>query len=364
LIRFVPSEDDAMRSQTFSRHVSALVDINNVIYLKRTGFFFAFVASILISNARLGFAGVIFGSGTNQFEITFVAIGNRDNPADARISASPNPVGKVKYDYGLSMFEISENMIDRYNSEIGIGSPLAITHNHRGPNKPVTSVTWNEAARFVNWLNTSTGKHAAYKFDGNSDINQNISLWDAGDLLDFNPENPFRSKRATYVLPNTDEWYKAAYFVPSTNSYSNYTNGLNTPPNSVIEGTEANTAVYDKSAPAEVSLAGGVNQNGIVGLGCNVFEWEESAEDRSNNVPSENRGIRGGSWQLGATQLLYSTRYGVTPDNLHYHNQHMLGFRVAMVTTSGGEVPEPSTMAIFGLGALGMVYRARRKRQA
>jgi hypothetical protein len=353
-----------MRSQTFLRHFSATLDIYGVGYLKRTGFLFAFAASILISNARLGFAGVTFGSGTNQFEITFVAIGNRDNPADERISASPNPVGNVKYDYGLSMFEISENMIDGYNSEIGNGSPLAISHNHRGPNKPATSITWNEAARFVNWLNTSTGKHAAYKFDGNIDINQNISLWDAGDWLDFNPENPFRSKRATYVLPSTDEWYKAAYFIPSTNSYSNYTNGLNTPPDAVIEGTEANTAVYDKSVPADVTLAGGANQNGIVGLGGNVFEWEESAEDRSNNIPSENRGIRGGSWQLGVTQLLYSTRYGVTPDNLYYHNQHMLGFRVAMVTPSGGQVPEPSTMAIFGLGALGMAYRARRKSKA
>lgn len=26
-------------------------------------------------------------------------------------------------------------------------------------------VTWNEAARFVNWLNTSSGYHPAYKFD-------------------------------------------------------------------------------------------------------------------------------------------------------------------------------------------------------
>ena len=30
----------------------------------------------------------------------------------------------------------------------------------------------------------------------------------------------------------------------------------------------------------------------------------------------------------------------------------------------GGQVPEPSTMAIFGLGALGMAYRARRKAKA
>ncbi len=31
---------------------------------------------------------------------------------------------------------------------------------------------------------------------------------------------------------------------------------------------------------------------------------------------------------------------------------------------AGGEVPEPTSMAIFGLGALGMAYRARRKSKA
>ena len=32
--------------------------------------------------------------------------------------------------------------------------------------------------------------------------------------------------------------------------------------------------------------------------------------------------------------------------------------------SSGGEVPEPTSMAIFGLGALGMAYRARRRGKA
>ncbi len=37
---------------------------------------------------------------------------------------------------------------------------------------------------------------------------------------------------------------------------------------------------------------------------------------------------------------------------------------VALYTTPRGEVPEPTSMAIFGLGALGMAYRARRKSKA
>ena len=37
---------------------------------------------------------------------------------------------------------------------------------------------------------------------------------------------------------------------------------------------------------------------------------------------------------------------------------------VALYTTPRGEVPEPTSMAIFGLGAVGMAYRARRKSKA
>lgn len=47
-----------------------------------------------------------------------------------------------------------------------------------------------------------------------------------------------------------------------------------------------------------------------------------------------------------------------------FYGDEGMGFRIAMVTPSGAEVPEPSSMAIFGLGALVMAYRARRKAMA
>jgi hypothetical protein len=41
----------------------------------------------------------------------------------------------------------------------------------------------------------------------------------------------------------------------------------------------------------------------------------------------------------------------------------IIGFRVASLSSSA-VVPEPTSMAIFGLGALGMAYRTRRKSKA
>jgi formylglycine-generating enzyme len=105
-------------------------------------------------------------------------------------------------------------MINKANT---LGS-LGITIDTRGVNKPATSVSWNEAARFVNWLNTSQGFQAAYKFtlnpgDVGYSANANISLWAPGDA-GYNAAGPYRNANAHYFLPSENEWYKAAYYSP------------------------------------------------------------------------------------------------------------------------------------------------------
>ncbi len=98
-----------------------------------------------------------FGSGDNTFEIEFVTIGDAGNAPD---TSDPDPVGAVAYEYRIGKFEISEQMIEKANTLGGLG----ITKDTRGPNKPATSVSWFEAAKFVNWLNESKGFSPAYKF--------------------------------------------------------------------------------------------------------------------------------------------------------------------------------------------------------
>ena len=100
-----------------------------------------------------------FGSSGNSFSMEFVTIGNPGNADDT--TGIPNPAGKVDYAYQMGKYEVSEDMITKYNANFGTANGLAITKDSRGANKPATSVSWNEAARFVNWLNTSTGGSAA-----------------------------------------------------------------------------------------------------------------------------------------------------------------------------------------------------------
>lgn len=143
-----------------------------------------------------------FGSSVNSFTIDFVTVGSPGNAADD----PPNPAGAVPYLYRIAKYEISEQMVDKANALGGLG----ITKDTRGPDKPATSITWFEAATFVNWLNVNTGHSPAYKFD----LSGNFQLWQPSDP-GYDATNLFRNKQAVYVLPSTNEWHKAAYYDPS-----------------------------------------------------------------------------------------------------------------------------------------------------
>jgi formylglycine-generating enzyme required for sulfatase activity len=312
-------------------------------------------------------AVVSFGTGSNQFNMTFVTIGNAGNAADT--TGDPIPAGAVGYTYGIAKFEVSEDMITKYNADFGTANNLVITKDTRGTNKPATSVSWNEAARFVNWLNTSTGNQAAYKFT-TSGVNDDIALWASGDA-GFDASNPYRNSLAKYVLPSYNEWYKAAYFKPdsptsTSGTYYDFANGSNTAPTAVASGTADNTAVYlGQYDPADVNQAGGLSPYGVIGLGGNVWEWEESSFNVSsgnyNSSGSSSRGVRGGSWNDFSDDLSSSARYlDVYPS----FEDLLLGFRVVSLSSSAPPaVPEPSMMVIgtlFGIGGL-MAKRRMKK---
>ena len=97
-----------------------------------------------------------FGSGANAFSIDFVRVGNPGNAADT--TGSPNPAGAVSYIYNIGKYEISRDLFTKAANAgaLGITANTAYSLNH-----PVIGASWNEAARFVNWLNTSTGNPAA-----------------------------------------------------------------------------------------------------------------------------------------------------------------------------------------------------------
>ena len=326
--------------------------------MKLTRFLTLLLAVLIVPSYTDLAAADTFGSGANSFDIEFVGIGNPGNAADS--TGDPNPAGSVAYAYNMGKFEVSRDMVTKANSAGGLGITLAdmTALGGNGVNRPATGVTWNESARFVNWLNTIQGFQPAYKFStqpggGGYEVNQNISLWVSGDA-GFNAANPFRNSQAHYFLPSVDEWYKAAYYDPTNSVYYNYPTGSDSAPTAVASGTLTGTAVFGQPSsqgPADITQAGGLSPYGIMGMGGNVYEWEETEFDLVNNSSSSARGVRGGNWFGFSDDLLSSFRNSVRPMGELY----FIGFRVA-------SIPEPSTLVLLGMGivgALGLLLRRR-----
>jgi sulfatase modifying factor 1 len=287
-----------------------------------TAFAFLSLAFCCISSASAD----TFGSGDNVFDIDFVTIGNPGNDPDMTGNpAPPYPTGSVDYTYRIGQFEISEDMIDKANT---LGD-LGLTHDNRGANKPATSISWFDVAKFVNWLNGST---PAYKFDGSG----NFQVWEPGDA-GFDANNLYRNSQAKYFLPSVDEWYKAAYYDP-TGVYYNYPTGSDSIPDGIDSaGDTTFDAVFFDSCcnpqPNDITDVGVLSPYGTAGQGGNVYEWEETDFDLVNDSTSSARGIRGGFWVSQSFDLLSSAR---NDDGSPSLVSNIVGFRVASI------IPEPS----------------------
>jgi hypothetical protein len=297
-----------------------------------------------------------FGSGANAFTMDFVTIGNPGNVADT--TGSPNPAGSVAYIYNIGKYEVSRNMIDKANLAGSLGITLRDMTNYGGndANKPATGISWQEAAKFVNYLNISQGSVAAYKLDAGG----NFQIWSAGDS-GYNPNNLFRNSLARYFLPSTDEWYKAAYGGPS-GIWHDFATGVDTAPTAVAGGSSG--VVYRQSwsaGPANIANAGGFSDWGTMGQNGNAWEWTETAWDGVNNNPNELREVRGGSWGDDVAQIQsdgITSRYWYTPTN---NDQEVgndfinKGLRIASTI-----IPEPSSLSLLALGGVVVALRRRR----
>jgi formylglycine-generating enzyme len=284
-----------------------------------------------------------FGTGANTFTMEFVTIGNPNNAADT--TGTPSPVGSVAYTYNLGKYEVNRYMVDKSNAAGSLGITMAEmgSYGGNGANRPATGISWNEAAKFVNYLNTSTGGTAAYKFVGGT-----FQLWSAGDA-GYNANNMFRNSLAKFVIASSDEWYKGAYG-NLNGTWNNYPTGSDSAPTSVSGGTVANTAVYYQSGPADINNAGGLSAYETMGQGGNVWEWNESTYDGSNNIADWGRVIRGGSWDSSSGVLSGSYRSIQYPTD----ESNSYGFRVA-------SVPEPSALSLLAIGLGGLALVRRRK---
>ncbi len=285
-----------------------------------------------------------FGAGGNQFDIDFVTISGASNPA--------NGYGIVNNDYRIGVYEITNDQWNKFKASLGVpvtGTPSNAydeSPHFTGTNVPTNEVSWYEAAQFVNWLNTSTGHQAAYKFTGTQgQSDYALDTWSAAEA--DNGTNLYRHKDAFYYLPTEDEWVKAGYW--NGTSLQTYSNAS---PADLVSGSPDPTKWnYSSSAGNEPwNVGSGIEElNGTFDMMGNVWEWMESPWSDSAYGTGSDRGLRGGSCYFSGGYLASSYRLNYSPGG----ENSIFGFRVA------SEVPEPASMSLLAVGGLALIKRRR-----
>ncbi len=305
----------------------------------------AVVIPAAIASAEL----VTITHGPTSVNIDFVTVGNPGNAADTDVNTNRNGYGAVDYVYKLGTYEVTRNQWDTVAGVAGITIGVGVPRF--SGDQPVTEVAWYGAAQFCNWLTTGDKYLGAYTF-----------TFDAGAtaITGVSIDRTFRNDEGVaYVIPNEDEWYKAAYYDPNkdgTGGYWLYGTSEDSAPTPLDDGGGTTGAVYDRHSsgaypslayPESVLLAGSSNAYGTIAQSGNAFEWIEDYYSGS----SGNRVRRGASYANNA-DLIAATWRGSRPAT-SVDALYNLGFRVAMI-------PEPAGMTMLILGAMtGLLWRRR-----
>lgn len=310
----------------------------------------------------------VFEMPSGQRSLEFVTVGNAGNAPDTvSQQVEPRSLGAVSHDYRIGKFEVTNAQYARFLNSVARSDPTALWSspgsfggiNRNGTdgnyiyslipgreNGPVVSVTWYNAARFVNWLHNGEGNGSTetgvYTLTGPTSI--------VGG----------RSANALFFLPTENEWYKAAYHQPAdhggdADGYWRYMNRSNTwtasnddPMGANIKDANGTFWVNNSTSlgfppPYPYRPVGSYLDNssfyGTFDQGGNVSEWNESL---GFGVLPDARGLRGGAYNSNfpngdtLADSLFSGAAGraATPTA----RQNFVGFRI------GAVIPAPGTV--------------------
>lgn len=328
-----------------------------------------------------------------------VAVGDAGNAADG------NGLGAVDYAYAIGKYDVT---IGQYTSflnavattdtyglyDTAMGTTLNIAgisqagasgsytyavmdNEGSSANRPITFVSWFDAARFANWMangqptgaqDAATTENGAYTLAGAV----------SGSAPGLNATNPNTLAAPTFWIPTENEWYKAAYYQPTasggpSDGYWTYATRSDTLPGNVIGGA-ANQVNWRKDWIYSVTqssaewggqyyisdvgaFSGSASHYGTFDQTGNVMQWTDA--DRTNG----SRLLRGSSW-YDNPEVPYrlSSSYRIWAETSYQGSG--TGFRLA--GTGASPVPEidpaglGSVLALVG-GALGLLERRRSK---
>ena len=314
-------------------------------------------------------AGPLVNSASAVVNIAYVPVGNAGNAPDTADGDSSIPgvqrYGAVPYDYQIAKNETTIGQYAEFlnakakTDPYGLYSPAMASDPYiagisrtgssgdyvyapvaGSVNKPITYVSWFDAARFCNWMQNGQGSGStetgAYTLNGAM-----------GGIYAVNPG-------ARTWIPSENEWYKAAYYDATkggTGGYWQYptqSDALGGNTIGVAGAANYNDGDYVGYPGMALTEVGAFSSNsdsfyGTNDQGGNVWEWNDAAGSGSS------RGRRGGSWNNNGSGLAASLRIFDEPSRENLG----IGFRVA-------SVPEPSCLVLALLASGVLVTRRKR----
>lgn len=331
--------------------------------------------------AALVSCGILAGNALPAASIDMVTVGNIGNANDT------TGYGGVGYIFDISKYEVTLNQYSTFLNAVaktdtyslynvnmannvniaGItrsGSSGSYSYTVTGSgNRPVTYVSWFDAARYVNWLDNgqpvNVGQVAGTTETGAYALNGATS----GII-------PRTLAGSGYALPTENEWYKAAYYQPvaqggPASSYWPYATRSSTFPDSRVpnsayqnsgnfyyndflaNGYNGGYAVNNSTATPTGSAITDVGAYTLANSFYGTFDQGGNAAEWTDGVSGSSRVVRGGSW--GDSNIASSSRSTSSPTS---ENQY-LGFRII-------DVPEPGVISFLALGMAVLAWQQKR----
>ena len=312
-----------------------------------------------------GFGSVDYSYQIGKYDVTIGQYTAFLNAADPT-GRNPNDIWNSQMQDNLNIAGISYNALASDGSKYSVIGPSGTAYGQTGANRPITYVSWFDAARFANWMVNGQGSGStetgAYTLGGAT--SGNAVAAELG---------------AAFRLPTENEWYKAAYYSPNYGGagvpgyYAYATQSDLDPGNSVYDpAPQANYTVGGIYSVTQSSTLDS-NQNYLTDVGAfsgsgsfygtfdqsgNVFQWND-LDGTAGAWPR----LRGGSWLNGRPRSL-SSSLGDSGDPSR--ESFAIGFRLASPVSGPSSVPEidPSSLGsvlALVLGSLGLLERRRLK---
>ena len=317
-------------------------------------------------------AFALIDSDAQAVSIAWSPVANPGNAVDSRLGGVSGAVG---HNYSIGTYDVTysqyaeflntkdptgANTLGLWNSgmadaELGLTNFGGITFNSANANGskyvlipgqenfPVTSVTWYDAARFANWINNG---------QGNASTETGSYTLLGGTPTPSNAATITRNTGAGVVLPTSDEWYKAAFYNPSTKTYFNFPTSSNSAPVASAPTGLANHANYNSlvfNLTNVGAYTGTTSPYGAYDMGGEVYQWTET-------LVGTDRFARGSPFNGDSDLMVYNVS-GASSAGFPNGEGLNLGFRLANVAS----VPEPSSLTLAAFGLLALACRLRRR---